>query len=121
MFAYTVNYNDSYTDEEIDASFAQAKALGAETIASSMTLRMAERVAPFADRHKFYVALHGHSDVANANSLSTPDTFLKGMAFSRYFHTARCGCEASIWHRQTQRPTRPGGVPYHQCMPRQGK
>src|ERR1017187_9231876 len=42
VFAYTVNYNDSYTDEEIDATFEQAKALGADNIASSMTLPMAE-------------------------------------------------------------------------------
>ena len=85
VFAYTVNYNDSYTDEEIDATFEQAKALGADNIASSMTLPMAQRVAPFADGHKFYVALHGHSDLANANEFSSPETFAKGMAFSRYF------------------------------------
>jgi sugar phosphate isomerase/epimerase len=85
VFAYTVNYNTSYTDEEIDATFQHAKALGADNIASSMTLSMAERVAPFADRNKFYVALHGHSDVANANEFSSPDTFAKGMAFSKYF------------------------------------
>ena len=63
VFAYTVNYNDTFTDEEIDATFRHAKSLGAEVIATSTTLSMAQRVAPFADRHKFYVALHGNSNV----------------------------------------------------------
>ena len=101
VFAYTVNYNDSFTDGEIDASFVQAKALGADNIATSTTLSMAQRVAPFADRHKFYVALHGHSDVANPNALSTPETFARGMSFSKYFkvnldigHFTACNLDA---------------------------
>ena len=38
VFAYTVNYNDTFTDEEIDATFQHAKSLGAEVIATSTTL-----------------------------------------------------------------------------------
>ena len=85
VFAYTVNYNDSFTDEEIDATFQHAKSLGAEVIASSMTISMAQRVAAFADRHKFPVALHGNSNLADANRFASAESFARGMAFSKYF------------------------------------
>jgi sugar phosphate isomerase/epimerase len=85
VFAYTVNYNDSFTDEELDATFRHAKSLGAEVIATSTTLSMAQRVAPFADRHKFYVALHGNSNVTDTNRFASAESFAKGMSFSQYF------------------------------------
>ncbi len=85
VFAYTVNYTDAFTDEEIEATFQHAKALGAEAIASSTTLSMAQRVAPFADRHQFCVALHGNSNVADGNRFASAESFAKGMALSKYF------------------------------------
>jgi sugar phosphate isomerase/epimerase len=85
VFAYTVNYNDTFTDEELDATFLHAKSLGAEVIATSTTLSMAQRVAPFADRHKFYVALHGNSNVTDTNRFASAESFAKGMSFSQYF------------------------------------
>jgi sugar phosphate isomerase/epimerase len=85
LFAYTMNYNDQFTDEEIDATFEQAKALGVQTIASSMTLSMAKRVAPFADKHQFAVALHGHSRVTDADAFHTPASFAAGMALSKFY------------------------------------
>jgi sugar phosphate isomerase/epimerase len=84
VFAYTVNYNDAFTDEELDATFQHAKALGAEVISTSTTLSMAQRVAPFADRHQFPVALHGNS-VIDANRFASAESFAKGMALSPYF------------------------------------
>jgi sugar phosphate isomerase/epimerase len=46
---------------------------------------MAQRVAPFADRHQFCVALHGNSNVADGNRFASAESFAKGMAFSKYF------------------------------------
>ena len=54
----TVTYNDSFTDEEIDATFRQVKALGVGTVSSPLTARMAARLVPFAERHSVEVAIH---------------------------------------------------------------
>jgi hypothetical protein len=85
LFAYTINYNDSFTDGEIDATFRQAKWLGAGVIASSTTLSVAQRLAPFAERHAIVVALHGHSNTRDANQFAGPESFNKGLALSRQF------------------------------------
>ena len=85
IYAYTMNYREDFTDEEIDATFMQSKGLGAHTIASSTTLEMAKRLAPFADKHKMLLALHGHSNTKDPNEFSSPETFHKGLALSPYF------------------------------------
>ncbi|HEX4231361.1 MAG TPA: TIM barrel protein [Bryobacteraceae bacterium] len=85
IYAYTMNYRTDFTDPEIDATFMQAKGLGAHTIASSTTLEMAQRLAPFADKHKMLLALHGHSNTKDPNEFSSPETFKKGLAMSPYF------------------------------------
>jgi sugar phosphate isomerase/epimerase len=85
VYAYTMNYREDFTDPEIDATFEQAKGLGAHTIAASTTLEMAKRLAPFADKHKFLLALHGHSNTRDPNEFSSPDTFQKALAMSPYF------------------------------------
>ena len=46
MHACALTYNDSFTDEEIDATFRQIKALGVNTVASPLTMAMAIRLAP---------------------------------------------------------------------------
>lgn len=85
IFAYTVNYNDSFTDEEIDATFRQAKAMGVGIIASSTTLSVAPRLARFAQRYGMLVALHGHSRVQDPNQLAGPESFAKALAISPQF------------------------------------
>src|SRR5689334_19790154 len=57
--AYNYSPNASFSDEEIDRGFAMAKALGADLITASVTLAVAKRIAPFADRHRMLVALQG--------------------------------------------------------------
>jgi sugar phosphate isomerase/epimerase len=85
VYAYTMNYRNDFTDEEIDATFEQARALGARAIACSTTLEMARRLAPFAAKHKTLVALHGHSNTRDPNEFSSPETFQKGLELSPYF------------------------------------
>jgi len=85
LFAYTVNFRNDYTDEELDKSFEQAKALGVNIIAASTQLSVAKRLVPFAERHKINVALHGHSDVQNADEFASPESFAKALAMSKYF------------------------------------
>jgi sugar phosphate isomerase/epimerase len=83
--AYTVNYNQDYTDAEIDRTFEQATALGTNVIASSTQMKMAQRLVPFVEKHQMVIALHGHSNTKDPEEFSSPETFQKGMAMSKYF------------------------------------
>jgi len=85
LFAYTINFRNDYTDEELEKSFEQAKALGVNIIAASTQLSMAQRLAPFAEKHKIMVAMHGHSDIKNPDEFAAPESFAKGLAMSKYF------------------------------------
>jgi hypothetical protein len=64
--AYTVKYDDSFTDDEIDQTFRQAKALGASSITTPGTPEVAKRLAPVADKYQMHVAL---TDFAMASAL----------------------------------------------------
>ncbi len=85
IFAYTVNFHDGFTDEEIDKCFEQAKAMGVKIIATSTQFTVAPKLVAPAEKHKIYVALHGHSKTSDPNEFSTPETFAKGLAMSKYF------------------------------------
>jgi len=85
LFAYTVNFRDDYTDEELDKAFEQAKTLGVNIIAASTQLTVAKRLVPFMEKYKMMVAVHGHSDVKNPNEFATPESFAKALAMSKYF------------------------------------
>jgi sugar phosphate isomerase/epimerase len=85
LFAYTVNFRNDFADEEMDRSFEQANALGVNIIAASTQLSVAKRLAPFAEKHKIYVAVHGHSNVQDPDEFATPESFAKALAMSKYF------------------------------------
>jgi len=72
----SVAYNDSFTDEEIEATFRQVKALGATTISSPLTMAMAARLVPYAERHQIAVAIHNQVDGNASGFVATAD--LKG-------------------------------------------
>jgi sugar phosphate isomerase/epimerase len=50
------------SDEEIDFNFAVAKALGCKAITAERSDSMARKLAPFADKHKIWVAFHNHTN-----------------------------------------------------------
>ena len=83
--AYTVNYSATLTDADLEATFDQAKALGTNVIASSTQVSMAKRLAPLADKHKTFVAFHGHSNTRDPNEFATPESFGAAIAQSKYF------------------------------------
>jgi sugar phosphate isomerase/epimerase len=85
LFAYTVNFRNDYTDEELDKAFEQARALGVRIIAASTQLSVAKRLVLFAEKHKIYVAMHGHSNLENPDEFATPESFAKARAMSKYF------------------------------------
>jgi sugar phosphate isomerase/epimerase len=85
LYAYNYSFRDEFTDDEIDRGFEMAKALGVKIITASSTISTAQRVAPFADKHKITVAMHGHSNTKDPNEFSTPESFEKALAMSKHF------------------------------------
>jgi sugar phosphate isomerase/epimerase len=86
LHAYNLSFNDGFSDEEIDRGFEMAKALGVQIITASSTLSAAKRVAPFADKHKMIVAMHGHDNVSDPNQFAKPESFAQAMTLSRNFY-----------------------------------
>ena len=63
------------TDEDIDFNFLVAKALGAVGITTERNEILARRVAPFAEKHKIWVAFHNHTN--NIPVMDKPDPLLE--------------------------------------------
>jgi sugar phosphate isomerase/epimerase len=85
VYAYNYTFSSSFSDEEIDRGFAIAKALGAEVITASTTLPIAQRVVPFAEKHRLMVAMHNHSNLKDPNEFATPESFATAMKMSKYY------------------------------------
>jgi hypothetical protein len=71
--ACAVAYDDSFTDEEIEVTFRQVKALGVTTISSALTMATARRLVPFAERHGVSVAIHNQVDRNRGGAIATAD------------------------------------------------
>jgi sugar phosphate isomerase/epimerase len=82
IFTYYVTMNDSYTDAEIDATFAGARILGARGCVGSQGLRVAERLARFPGKHGMFLGLHNHDNLSDPDAFNTEASFVKGLAFS---------------------------------------
>jgi len=85
LFAYRVNYDDQFTDPEIDVTFEQAKALGVRTMAWMTSLSGARRLAPFAEKHGITVALHNTADTKDPDAICAPQSFRSALALSKNF------------------------------------
>ena len=83
ILCYNMNVN-STKDDEIEYGFMMAKALGVKVMSTSTQVSMAKRTAPFADKHKIYLAYHGHDQTKNPDEVSSPDTFAAILAASKY-------------------------------------
>jgi sugar phosphate isomerase/epimerase len=85
LYAYNLSFNDSFTDQEIDRGFEMAKAMGVKVLTASSTVTAAKKVAPFADRHKIQVAMHGHDNLKDPNQFAKPESFAAALEMSKYF------------------------------------
>ena len=85
VYAYNLSFNESFSDDEITRGFDAAKALGAEVITASTTVRMAKRLVPFAEKHRMPVAMHNHSNLTDPNEFATPQSFATALAMSPFF------------------------------------
>jgi sugar phosphate isomerase/epimerase len=64
--SYSVKYDDSFTDPEIEATFQQAKTLGAKSISVPGSAAVMKRLTPFAEKHAMNI---GVADFNLASSL----------------------------------------------------
>ena len=83
LFAFNYSFRDDFTDPEIDRGFQMAQALGVKIITASSTVSVMPRVAPFAEKYKITVGVHGHNNVKDPNEFATPESFAKAMALSK--------------------------------------
>lgn len=72
VHACAIACNDSFSDDEIDATFRHVKILGVATVSSPLTMAMARRLVPFADRHQVSIAIHNQIDGNPAGAIDTP-------------------------------------------------
>jgi len=82
IFTYYVNMNETFTDAEIDATFAGAKILGAKGCIGSQGLKVSQRLAAFPGKHGMFLGLHNHDNLSDPDALNTEASFDKGLAFS---------------------------------------
>ncbi len=54
-----------WEDKQIDYAFEAAKKVGARGISFEVSNQAAERMAPFAAKHKMFIGMHNHLQVAN--------------------------------------------------------
>jgi sugar phosphate isomerase/epimerase len=80
-----VNIGESHTDAEMDATFAAAKALGAQGVVGSQGLAVSKRLAPFPAKHGLFMGLHNHDNLSDPDALSNEASFEKGLALGPGF------------------------------------
>lgn len=68
---------EQLSDEEIDYSFNLTKTLGAHALSCEMAMPLAQRLAPFAEKHQMRVGFHGHLQ-------GTPAAFAQAMSYGPY-------------------------------------
>ncbi len=86
LYAYSLNFNDRFSDAELDRGFQMTKALGTDIITTSTTLTCARRLAPLAEKYRVKVAMHGHDETSKPNEFATPQSFARGLAMSPQFY-----------------------------------
>ncbi|HLH01537.1 MAG TPA: TIM barrel protein [Bryobacteraceae bacterium] len=84
--AYSLNFRDNFSDDELSRGFEMTKALGTDIITTSTTLTCAERLAPLAEKYRVRVAMHGHDETDKPNEFSTPASFARALGMSPFFY-----------------------------------
>ncbi len=86
LFAYVMTFAEDFPDEEIDAVFRQAQALGVNIIGTNQTtVGMGPKLAPYAEKYKIDLAYHNHAMSENPNEVASPESFEKLFGMSKRF------------------------------------
>jgi sugar phosphate isomerase/epimerase len=85
IFTYYVNFGESDTDAEIDATFEGAKILGAKGCIGSFGLAVAHRLVPFPSKHGMFLGLHNHDNLSDPDAFSNEASIEKGLSYSPDF------------------------------------
>jgi sugar phosphate isomerase/epimerase len=85
VFTYYVNFDDSYTDAEIDATFEGAKILGARGCVGSFGLAVSRRLVPFPGRHSMLIGLHNHDNLSDPDAYASEASMVTGLSMSPDF------------------------------------
>ncbi len=81
LYALTYGFNKSWGDQELEAGFAIAKAMGVKYITTTTQVSIAPRLAPLAEKHRIVVAFHNHSNMA-PDEVARPQDFEQVMRAS---------------------------------------
>lgn len=76
---------DDFTDAEINKLFEQAKALRVNCMSAKTQVAVAQKLIPFAEKHKMIVAFHNKVDVKNSNAFATAESFQKAFDMSKWY------------------------------------
>jgi sugar phosphate isomerase/epimerase len=85
VFTYYINFDDTFTDHEIDAVFEGCKVLGARGCVGSMGQAVAKRLAPFPGRHGMFVGLHNHDNLSDPDAFASEQSMVTGLSMSPDF------------------------------------
>src|SRR5581483_1201884 len=86
VFAYVMTFTEDFTDEEIEAIFKQAQALGVKLIGTNQTsVGMGPRLVPFCDKYKTDLGFHCHSKVSDPNEVASVASYEKLFGMSKRF------------------------------------
>ena len=81
LYALNYSFREEWPDQELDAGFRIAQAMGVKYITASSNVSTARRIAPLADKYKIIVAFHNHSNMA-PDEFARPADFEKAIALS---------------------------------------
>ena len=62
LYAYNMNYQDDFTDDELERSFQMTHALGCNVITAVGSKQLFRRLDPLATKYKTWVAIHNEGD-----------------------------------------------------------
>ena len=85
VFTYYINFDDSFSDQEIDAVFEGCKVLGARGCVGSMGQAVSKRLVPFPVKHGMFVGLHNHDNLSDPDAYSTEASMVTGLSMSPDF------------------------------------
>ncbi len=86
LFAYVMTFAEDFTDEEIEAIFQQAHALGVGIIGTNQTtVGMGPKLVSYAEKHKMDLSFHNHAKAEDTNEVASPQSFERLFGMSRHF------------------------------------